>query len=116
MRSFLLDVFGRPPRQITCECERKVQPNIAQALHLLNGDALNKKLAVSSGRIGKLVEKKTPLPAIVENLYLATVSRPPRVDEIAAAEAWIAKAPNQKEGVQDLLWVLLNSREFLFNH
>jgi hypothetical protein len=116
VRSFMLDVFGRPPRQITCECERKVQPNIAQALHLLNGDALNKKLTVSSGRIGKLIEKKTPLPAIVEDLYLATLSRPPRADEAAEAAAWIAKAPNQKEGVQDLLWVLLNSREFLFNH
>jgi hypothetical protein len=116
VRSFMLDVFGRPPRLITCECERKVQPNIAQALHLLNGDALNKKLTVSNGRIGKLLEKKTPLPDVIEDLYLATVSRPPRADEIAEAEAWIAKAPNSKEGVQDLLWALLNSREFLFNH
>jgi hypothetical protein len=116
VRSFMLDVFGRPPRQITCECERKVQPNIAQALHLLNGDDLNKKLANSSGRIEKLLKDKTPLPAVVENLYLATVSRPPRPDEASEAETWIAKAATPKEGVQDLLWVLLNSREFLFNH
>src|SRR5581483_5470276 len=44
VRSYLMDVFGRPPRQITCECERTAQPNIAQALHLLNGDFLNKKI------------------------------------------------------------------------
>jgi hypothetical protein len=116
VRSFMLDVFGRPPRQITCECERKVQPNIAQALHLLNGDGLNKKLADSSGRIEKLFKDKTPLPAVVENLYLATVSRPPRPDEANEAQSWIGKAATPKEGVQDLLWVLLNSREFLFNH
>src|SRR5207244_12099597 len=48
VRSFTLDVFGRPPRQITCECERKVQPNIAQALHLLNGEALNQKLTAAT--------------------------------------------------------------------
>jgi hypothetical protein len=116
VRSFLLDVFGRPPRQITCECERKVQPNIAQALHLLNGDALNKKLAVGTGRIESLFKSKTPVPAIVEELYLATLSRPPRPEEATEADNWIAKAATPKEGVQDLLWVLLNSREFLFNH
>src|SRR5262249_5191935 len=58
VRSFLLDVFGRPARQITCECERTMQPNIAQALHLLNGDFLNRKLEASEGRIGKLLAAK----------------------------------------------------------
>lgn len=116
VRSFLLDVFGRPPRQITCECERKVEPNIAQALHLLNGDELSKKLAAPGGRIERLFKNTTPLPAIVEDLYLATVSRLPRPEELSEAEAWIAKAATPKDGVQDLLWVLLNSREFLFNH
>src|SRR5262249_36163822 len=48
--SFFLDVFGRPARQITCECERTTQPNIAQALHLLNGTFLNKKIAAPDGR------------------------------------------------------------------
>ncbi len=49
VKSFLLDTFGRPPRQITCECERTTQPNIAQALHLLNGEFLNKKIADAQG-------------------------------------------------------------------
>jgi hypothetical protein len=116
VRSFLLDVFGRPPRLITCECERGVQPNIAQALHLLNGEAVNKKLAAPTGRIEALLRNKTPLPAVIENLYLATLSRPPRPEEVTEAETWIAKAASPKDGAQDLLWVLLNSREFLFNH
>jgi Protein of unknown function (DUF1553)/Protein of unknown function (DUF1549) len=114
--SFLLDTFGRPARQITCECERTSQPNIAQALHLLNGDFLNKKIADPAGRVEKLIKDKVELPALVEELYLVTLSRPPRADEVTRAKDWIAAAPSPKEGVQDLLWVLLNSREFLFNH
>jgi hypothetical protein len=116
VRSFLMDVFGRPPRQVTCECERTTQPNIAQALHLLNGDFLNRKMAAPTGRIEKLLQAKTPLPQIVEELYLTTVSRPPRPDELAKAQGWIAAAASPKEGAQDLLWALVNSREFLFNH
>src|SRR4029077_13697020 len=58
VKSYLLDVFGRPARQITCECERTTQPNIAQALHLLNGDALNKKIAAPAGRVEGLFKAK----------------------------------------------------------
>src|SRR5262249_19553444 len=116
VKSFLLDVFGRPSRQITCECERTVQPNIAQALHLLNGDFLNKKIAAPTGRVEALLKAKKELPAVVEELYLATLSRPPSREEADRALHWIRTAPTPREGAQDLLWVLLNSREFLFNH
>jgi hypothetical protein len=115
VRSFLLDVFGRPARQITCECERTMQPNIAQAMHLLNGDFLNKKIEAPAGRIEELVKTK-PLPAAIEELYLATLCRPPKEAELSKAQEAIKSAPSAKEGLQDLLWVLLNSREFLFNH
>jgi hypothetical protein len=116
VRSFLLDTFGRPPRQITCECERTAQPNIAQALHLLNGDFLNKKIAAPAGRVEALLKAKAPLPAVVEELYLVTLSRPPQPGETIRAIDWVKKAPTEGEGVQDLLWVLLNRSEFLFNH
>jgi hypothetical protein len=116
VRSFLLDTFGRPPRQITCECERTAQPNIAQALHLLNGDLVNRKVAAPTGRVETLLKAKTPLPDIVDELCLVTLSRPPQPDEAARALDWIRKAPSEREGVQDLLWVLLNRSEFLFNH
>ncbi len=116
VRSFLLDTFGRPPRQITCECERTTQPNIAQALHLLNGDFLNKKIAAPTGRVEALLKGKTPLPDVVEDLYLVTLARPPQPGETIKALDWIKKAPTEREGVQDLLWVLLNRSEFLFNH
>src|SRR5206468_8627665 len=88
VRSFLLDVFGRPPRQITCECERGSQPNIAQALHLLNGDALNKKIANPTGRIETMLKAKKTNVQVVEDLYLSTLSRLPNQDEIDRAERW----------------------------
>jgi hypothetical protein len=116
VKSFLLDVFGRPARQITCECERTAQPNIAQAMHLLNGQFLNKRLADPTGRIEALMKAKKPLPEIIGELYLVTLSRPARPDEVERATHWITQAGNPRDGVQDLLWALLNSREFLFNH
>jgi hypothetical protein len=116
VKSFLLDVFGRPSRQIVCECERTVQPNIAQAMHLLNGEFLNKKIGAATGRVEKLLKAKTPLTQVVEELYLVTLSRLPRAQEMERALYWIGRAPNQREGVQDLLWVLMNSREFMFNY
>ncbi len=115
VKSFLLDIFGRPSRKLVCECERTGQPNIAQALHLLNGDFLNTKIAAPTGRIEKLLQAKKALPEIVEELYLVTLSRPPRPEEVTRALGWIGRAPTPREGVQDVLWVLLNSREFLFN-
>lgn len=114
--SYLLDVSGRPQRAVTCECERTSQPNIALALHFLNGDTLNKKIADSNGRVERLSKSKAPAEAIIEEMYLVTLSRPPRPDEVSRAKRWIADAGSLREGLQDLLWALLNSREFLFNH
>jgi Protein of unknown function (DUF1553)/Protein of unknown function (DUF1549)/Bacterial Ig-like domain (group 2) len=116
VRSYFLDVFGRPPRQVTCECERSTQPNIAQALNLLNGDSLNRKMAAPGSRLERLFQGHTPVAEIIEEIYLATLSRLPTPDEIAKAQGWVAAASSPREGAQDLLWALLNSREFLFNH
>jgi len=116
VRSYLMDVFGRPARQIVCECERTARPNIAQALHLLNGDFLNKKIADAKGRIEEGVKAKRPTKAMIEELYLVTLSRSPHVEEVSKASGWIGSAKDEREGLQDLLWTLLNSREFLFNH
>ncbi len=116
VKSYLLDVFGRPARQITCECERTTQPNIAQALHLLNGDFLNKKIAAPTGRIETLIKTKKKDQEIVTEIYLTTVSRAPSGEELQKAQEWLTRAPTLREGYHDLMWVLLNSREFLFNH
>jgi hypothetical protein len=116
VRSFFMDTFGRPARQIVCECERTSKPNIAQAMVLLNDDSINRKINDAQGRIAKLVQAKSTVPKMIDELYMVTLSRPPRQEELKKAEEYAAKAPNQREAMQDLLWVLLNSREFLFNH
>ena len=115
VKSYLMDTFGRPARQVLCECERTTKPNIAQALHLLNGDFLNRKIAAKTGRVERLVSEKTPLPQAAEELFLAAWGRPPTADESAKALGWVKSAPTPREGLQDLLWVLLNGRDFLFN-
>jgi hypothetical protein len=114
VRSFLLDLFGRPARQAPCDCERSAQPNVAQALHLLNGDFLEHKIADRKGRVARLVARHAAPADVIEELYLATLSRPPSPDEAARARHWLADAASPAEGAADLLWVLLNSREFLF--
>jgi hypothetical protein len=116
VRSYLMDVFGRPARQLVCECERTTQPNIAQALHLLNGGFLNNKIADANGRIETGLKAKRSTKEMIEDMYLVTLSRSPRDEEVSKAMGWVSSAKDTREGLQDLLWSLLNSREFLFNH
>jgi hypothetical protein len=114
VRSYLLDLFGRPARTAPCDCERSTQPSVAQALHLLNGEALERKISAPGGRVDRLVQARTQPAEVIEELYLAALSRPPRPDEAARARRWLSAAPSAAGGAADLLWVLLNSREFLF--
>ena len=115
-RSEFLDTFGRAQRQIACECERTGDPNISHALNLMNGDLLNKKIADANGRLAKLLTTKKSPRETIEELYLVTFSRPPSDEEIQEAESLVAAAPTPQDGLQDLLWALLNAHEFVFNH
>ncbi len=116
VQSFFLDVFGRPARQIACECERTTQPNIAQALHLLNGNYINRKLADPKGRIDTIARARISPTEAVEELYLVTLSRLPKQEEMQLALRWLQAEKDPKLALRDLLWALLNSKEFLFNH
>jgi hypothetical protein len=116
VNSYFLDVFGRPPRQLTCECERTSEPNIAQALHLMNSSGINDKLASKTGRIASLIQADLPVRRIVDELYLAAVSRFPTPEESRRGMLTIATAPNRQQAAEDLLWALLNTKEFVFNH
>ena len=76
--SFFLDTFGRPLRAIACECERSGDPNLSQALHLMNGDLLNRKLIQKGGRLSRMLEDpKLADAALARRLYLLTFNRPP---------------------------------------
>jgi len=111
---FFLNTFAKPRRTSVCECERPADPNLAQALHTLNGDILSGKIADKNGRVAKLIAEKKPHTEIVTDLYLATLCRPPTADEISASERLVAESPSPQEGYEDLLWALINSKAFLF--
>jgi hypothetical protein len=116
--SYFLDAFDRPRRVTTCECERSSGATLAQVLLLANSDEIENKLADGNGKIAKLVETKRPTKEIVEELFLGAFSRPPREAELTAALNTIAAAGpnNERQALEDVLWTLLNSREFMFNH
>ena len=117
VNSYFLQVFGRPPRETTCECERVAVPNISQALHLANSEYVNKKVTDEKGRVAQLIsnEKLTDKQR-VEELYLVTLSRLPSSDEHQLAHQLINESPSSREGFQDLLWALCNTKEFMLNH
>ncbi len=114
--SYFLDVFGRPLRVSGCECERVSRVDLRQALRLANGEELQQKLSHPDGRVARLLAESADDAAVIEELYLATLTRLPRPDEAALAAEYIAAAPSRQEGCEDLLWSLLNLPEFVFNH
>ena len=85
-------------------------------LHLANGDLIQKKLSDKTGRIARLIEEKADDPTVIRELYLAAFSRPPTDEEISLARSVVAGTEDRQQAIEDLLWALLNSREFLFNH
>ncbi|HEX5103161.1 MAG TPA: DUF1549 and DUF1553 domain-containing protein, partial [Pirellulaceae bacterium] len=115
--SYFLAAFGKPDRLITCECERSNEPSMTQVLHLYNGDTVNKKLA-SAGSAAERAAAETDNAKIVENLYLAALSRLPTEEEQQPLILELAntKPEERRQAIEDLYWSVLTSREFLFNH
>jgi hypothetical protein len=114
MPSYFLRVFGRPTRTSVCECERSNDPSIAQVLHLMNSPEVLGKIQSAGGRARQLAASETPASAIIEELYLSTLSRLPQPREMAAlSESFASSTGDRREAIEDLLWALLNSREFL---
>jgi hypothetical protein len=114
--SHFLEVFGRPSRQTVCACERGTEPSIAQALHLMNSMTTMKKLQDSQGRVRQLVKSSLSPAEIVDELYLATLSRFPTESEQELMLQAYAESNDREVAVEDILWTLLNTREFVFNH
>ena len=114
--SFFLDVFGRSRRILSQE--RNQETSIAQALALMNGGTINSKISSPKGRIAKLIASlgDRSEKAILEEMFLATFARTPTEKELKQALAYLEKAPTHQEGFEDLMWAMLNTREFLFNH
>ncbi len=111
-----LKTFGRPARELACECERESDSNLSQALQLIGGSTVNGKLRDDSGRMATLAKSSQTPEAITRELYLVALSREPNASETAAAVKHLASTPDRRQAVEDLGWVLINSKEFLFRH
>ncbi len=115
--SYFLTVFGRPESTSACECERSSEANLAQSLHLLNSSEVQGKLSAGSGRAALLAADKAHSPQEkIREIYLRVYSREPLPDEAAVAIAHLSKAKDEKLAFEDILWALVNTKEFLFNH
>ena len=112
--SYFLDVFDRATRETVCE--RKETTSVMQIMHLVSGDTINQKIRAENSLIERLIKSGKGSREIIEELYLRTLSRFPKKEEAQLAQQGIGQAPTPREGYEDLLWALLNSKEFLFNH
>ena len=111
--SYTLDVFGRCPRTTSCENPAQFGGGLSQALHLVNGPAVNAK---TDKAVNRLLAEPKPNRALVEELYLRTLSRLPNARELTHWENTLSEVESKRAALEDLLWALLNSREFAFNH
>jgi hypothetical protein len=110
-----LEQFGRPIRESPCECERRNEMSLEQAMALVNGTTLSGAVADGNGRLAKLLQAKPDDKKLVEELYLAALCRLPTDEESAKFAGLLSTAKNKQEAAQDILWALLNTSAFLFN-
>ena len=114
--TYFLTTFGRAKRESVCSCEVITEPNLGQALHLLNGDTINAKI-----QAGKVVEKllntekKTP-EQIIEEIYMRCLGRRPNETEKQTLGVTVTESEDKLSALQDIFWAVLNSQEFVFNH
>lgn len=114
--TYFLDVFGRPQRISACECERIGDANLAQSLHLLNSDEIQGKVARGGGRADLLAQDKRSDSEKVEELFLWAFGRKPTAEDTQNALEHIKKqGQNKKVAYENILWALLNTKEFVFN-
>ena len=114
-----MDAFGRPNPSSDTPCERDMRPSIVQALHLMNSRLLQEKLGsqTAAARVQKLATSDRKPEEIVTDLYLTCYSRMPTADELKVALApFTAEGATRRTATEDVLWALMNSAEFVFNH
>ena len=107
-------LFGRPPRTSTCDCERASEPALPQTLYLMTDQGVLTK--ITDGRLKTLLASKKTNEEIVEELYLATLSRLPSAREKQRLTEYVAGRPNRQAAFIDVTWALINAREFILNH
>jgi Protein of unknown function (DUF1549)/Protein of unknown function (DUF1553) len=111
-----LKTFGKPDRLLTCECERSESTTLAQAFQMINGETVRGKLERESNRIGKRLGAGRGDAEILEELYLAALAREPNQSERASVIGHVEQAKDRRKAWEDVMWALINSKEFLLRH
>ncbi|GDY22789.1 S-layer protein [Verrucomicrobiota bacterium] len=115
--SDFLDAFGRPNSSAECPCERDTKASVVQVLHLMNSNKLQSRISATEGRAARLAGGKATEAEIIAELYLAAYGRFPTTEETRRAEvAFKGDGATRKTGTEDVMWSLINSAEFIFNH
>ncbi|HEY3740027.1 MAG TPA: DUF1549 and DUF1553 domain-containing protein [Bryobacteraceae bacterium] len=110
-----LDLFGRPSRESPCECDRRTDLSLPQALNLVNGKTISDAVSDGGGRIAKAILSGKNDRELIEELYLASYSRPPTATELETSMKYISSGTSGRASrAQDLLWALVNSKGFLY--
>lgn len=115
--TYFLNVFGRPQGETACECERSQEASLAQSLHLLNSAEIQGKLTAGDGRAARLAaDEDQAAEEKIRELYLWVYSREPLAEELAVALGHVEKTAEKQQAYEDIIWALVNTKEFLFNH
>ncbi len=113
--NYFLEVFGKPEAESACECERSAEANLSQSLHLLNSGDVQGRLQNGQGRAAKFTrEMERSDAAKVRELYLAAFAREPRPEESDFILSRVADYQNKQQAWEDVIWAILNAREFQF--
>jgi Protein of unknown function (DUF1553) len=115
LSSYFLSLFGRSERVTACACERNGEVTMPQLLHLQNGASVVQKIGSPQGRLARLLKSGKSDDEIIEELFLASLSRSPSEKERTTMRQAVADG-NKEEAFRDVFWALLNSKEFSFNH
>jgi hypothetical protein len=111
-----LRAFGQPSRTQTCECDREQTFGRKQALELIIGEMMSRRLARPDNRLGRLLAAGSSDAEILDTLYLRSLSRKPSPGTRTAMLAHVSSSPDRRQAWEDVLWTLLNSQEFIYQH
>jgi len=117
MPSYFFRIFGRPQRTTVCACERGDSPSITQALHLMNSPELQAKLSAHDGNTRRWANSTADAETVLETIYLTALARRPhRSERTLMLDLLNDSAVPRQTAIEDILWTVMNSKEFLYNH
>ena len=111
-----LSTFGKPIRSLACECERSEDTTLAQAFQMISGPLVNELLEQPDNRVARLLDEGHSNTEVVEELYLAALSRLPTEREQEMLTAYVEQSAERRAAWEDVLWGLLSSKEFLLRN